>query len=119
MNQNAPAGNPLEALKQIRQAENRAYKVRQDAREEGSRKIIEDAHKEAGQVKDSISADARKKADHKRSHIIQEAQEQADEIRRQAREEMEALQTKAQENRAAAVRKAAEIIQKRLNGKKD
>ncbi len=119
MNRNESAENPLEALQQIRQAEGRARKIKRDAEEDASRKIIEDAHAEAAKIKDTIMAEAREKADQKRKTIIQDAENQAENIRSQAQEEMSSMQEIARKNREASIKKAAAVIQQRLTGDKD
>ena len=119
MNDTSEPNNPLQALKKIKQAEEKARRIKQEARQEASQKIVEDARKEAREIRESVLEKARKQAEEMKDKIIQDAQKQAEDIRRQAEGEINSVRKKAGPRKKEAVNKAAETIRRRFTEGKD
>ena len=106
----------LDALQKIKEAEAEARKIVRDAREKMSVKIIQDAHKDAEQIKERMLAEARKKAQEKKKSIIQDAQNEVKDIEKEAKAEIDRLQRISADTRAQAIAKVAASIRSAIEG---
>ncbi|MGD9345384.1 MAG: hypothetical protein PVH84_05945 [Candidatus Aminicenantes bacterium] len=100
----------LDALKKIKEAEVEAKKIVLEAREKTSVKIIDDAHKDAEQIKERILDEARREAQEKKSSIIQKAQDEVKRIAEDAQSEIDRLHKTSVSARSKAVAKVASRI---------
>ena len=107
-------GEALKALQRLKETEEQAKKIIQNARENEAQKIIQDAYKEADKIKADILADAKKKAEAMKTEIIQKAEKDAEETRRSAALEEDKLRETAEKNKTAAVKKASGKIKELL-----
>jgi vacuolar-type H+-ATPase subunit H len=110
MNEKIKTKDALDALQRIKEAEEKARKIVQQAREKTAVEIIQEAHEEAEKIKDHHLIRARKKAEEKRNAIIQEAAKEADEIREEAEKEIISLTKKAKKAMSGAVSQITERI---------
>lgn len=101
----------LEALQKIKEAEEEAKKIVQEAQDTTSVQIIQDAQDQASQIKENALEEARKNGQVKRATIIQKAKAEAEEITLQAAQEKSALRKKTENQLEEAVTKVAEKIQ--------
>lgn len=106
----------LDALQKIKEAEAEARKIVRDAREKTSVKIIQDAHKDAEQIKERVLAEARKKAQEKKRSIIQDAQNKVKDIEKEAMQEIDRLQRISADTRTQAIAKVAAGIRSAIEG---
>jgi len=100
----------LEALQKIKEAEAEAEKIVLEAREKTSVKIIDDAHKDAEQIKEHILDETRGEAREKKSSIIQKAQDEVKRIAEETQSEIDRLQKGSTDARSKAVAKVASYI---------
>jgi|GEM_PF-1738520 len=105
-----------EALEEIRKAEKKAHRIIIKSKEETSYSIIQKAHKDAGDIKEKILTDARKKAQAAQSEITGNASDDVAKIRQEAKNEIASLNKTAEGTRADAAaktnKKILEIIKK-------
>jgi vacuolar-type H+-ATPase subunit H len=110
MNDKMKTKDAFGALQRIKEAEEKARKIVQKAREKTAVKIIQDAHEEAEKIKERHLKRARKKAEEKRNAIIQEAAKEAGEIREKAKLEVVSLKKKAETTMSGAVNQISDRI---------
>ncbi len=110
MNEEIKTKDAFDALNRIKEAEEKARKIVQEAREKTSVKIIEDAHREAGKIKERHLNMARKSAEERKSAIIQEAAKEAGEIREKAEREIISLKRQAEKAMPGAVNQISDRI---------
>ncbi len=110
MNEEIKKKDALDALQRIKEAEEKARKIVQEAREKTVVKIIQDAYDEAEKIKDRHLNRARKKAEERRSAIIQQAAKEAGEIREKAEQEGVSLKKKAEKAMPGAVSQISDRI---------
>lgn len=106
----------LDALQKIKEAEAEARKIVQDAREKTSVKIIQDAYKDAEQIKERMLMEARKDAQEKRESIIQDAQNEVKDIEKEIKTEIDRLQRISANTRTQAITKVAASIRSAIEG---
>jgi vacuolar-type H+-ATPase subunit H len=106
----------LDALQKIKDAEAEACRIVQEAREKTSAKIIQDAYKEADQIKERLLEEARKQAKEKKDSIIQDAEIEVEQIVEEARSEIDRLRKIPADTRARAIAKVAESIRNSIEG---
>jgi len=106
----------LDALQKIKEAETEAKKIVQDAREKTSVKIIQDAYKDADQIKERLLDEARNQAQEKKRSIIQEAENEVRRILEETRVEIDLLREKAADARTEAVTRVADNISNAIKG---
>jgi vacuolar-type H+-ATPase subunit H len=100
----------LDALQKIKEAEAEARQIVQDAREKTSEKIIQDAYKDAEQIKERVLVEARKKAQEKKKSIIRDAHNEVKSIEEKTREEIDRLLKISSKSRTQAIAKVAASI---------
>ncbi len=103
MNEEIKTKGASDALKRIKEAEEKARNIVQEAREKTSVEIIQDAHQEAEKIKERHLNRARKKAEERKSAIIQEAAREAEEIREKAEQEIVSIKKQAEKAMSKAV----------------
>jgi len=106
----------LEALQKIKKAEIEARKIVQDAREKTSVKIIQDAYKDADQIKEHVLNEARKQAQEKKRSIIQEAEKEANRTKEESQAEIDRLREGSKDARNEAIARAAANIRNAIEG---
>ena len=106
----------LDALQKIKDAEDEARKIIQDAHEKTSVKIIQDAQKDADEVKERMLAEARDKARERKKSIIQGAKLEVKKIAAEAQTEIERLRNLPTDSRSRAIEKVAENIRSAVRG---
>lgn len=106
----------LEALQKIKEAEIEAKKIVQDAREKTSAKIIQDAYKDADQIKERVLEEARKQAQEKKRSIIQEAEKEAKRTKEDSQAEIDRLRDRSTDARNEAIVRVAANIRKAIEG---
>jgi len=107
MDNEQKSSNALEALRKIKEAEEEARRMVQDAQDTQSVQIIQDAHEEAKQIRDKALEEARKNGQVRRAAVIQKAKAEAEGITRQAEQEKMALKKKTENQLEDAVGKVA------------
>jgi len=110
MNEKIKTKDALDALQRIKEAEEKARKIVQEASEKTAVKIIQDAHDEKEKIKDRHLNRARKKAEERRSAIIQQAAKEAGDIREKAEQEVVSLKKKAEKAMSGAVSQISDRI---------
>lgn len=108
----------LDALQKIKEAEVEARKIVQDARENTSAKIIQDASKDADQIKEHVIEEARKRAQEKKKSIIGEADSEVQRIREEIQAEIGRLKESSADVRTDVIAKVAANIRKAIEGGK-
>ena len=116
MSEEIEKDDAVAALKRVKEAEEEARRIIQDAREKASPKIVQDAYEEAKKIKESRLTKARIKADEKKNDIIQQAAEEAEKIRKKAEEDTASLRKGAEKVMSEAIKKVAEKIRHYLEG---
>jgi vacuolar-type H+-ATPase subunit H len=106
----------LDALQKIKEAEAEAGKIIQDAREKKSVKIIQDAYKEADDIKERLIAEARKQAQEKKKSIIQDAHIEVGKIKEETQAEIDRLRQISADTRTQAIVKVADRIRSAIQG---
>ncbi len=109
--------DPMDALNQIKKAEEKAHKMIVETREKKSLEIIQNAQKEAEKINASFLEKARKKAEKTRQGIVQEAKEEARRIKQDMEEEAQRIREKALPLIPEAVEKTAAKIEQYLKDK--
>lgn len=102
--------NASEALRKIKEAEEKANKIVREAQDITSVQIIQDALEEARQIREKAVEEARKNGQVKRAAIIQKAKAEADRITLQAEQEMSALRRRTENQLEEAATKVAAKI---------
>ncbi|MGB3863160.1 MAG: hypothetical protein WA915_13855 [Candidatus Aminicenantaceae bacterium] len=106
----------LEALQKIKEAEIEARKIVQDAREKTSVKIIQDAYKDADQIKERMLNEARKQAKEKKRSIIQEAETEAKRTLEESQAEIDRLRERSTAARDETIARVAANIRNTIEG---
>ncbi len=106
----------LEALQKIKEAEIEARKIVQDAREKTSIKIIQDAYKDADQIKERVLNEARKQAQEKKRSIIQEAENEAKRTIEESQAEIDHLRERSTDARTETIARVAANIRNAIKG---
>jgi len=104
----------LAALQKIKEAETKARKIVQDAREKTSVKIIQDAYKDADQIKERVLSEARKQAQDKKRSVIQEAENEVKRIIEENKVEIDRLRERSADTRTEAIKGVAANIHKAI-----
>lgn len=107
-------GEALKALQRIKETEEQAKKIIQNARENEAQMIIQDAYKEADKIKADILAEAKKKAEALKTENIKKAEKEAEETKKSATIEEDRLRETAKKNMTEAVKKASGKIKELL-----
>lgn len=106
----------LEALQKIKEAEIEARKIVRDAREKTSVKIIQDAHKDADQIKARVLAEALKQARENKKSIIQEAEKDVKKIIKESQIEIDRMRVRSADARNEAIERVAANIRNAIKG---
>jgi vacuolar-type H+-ATPase subunit H len=106
----------LEALKKIREAEDHARKIINDAKEGMSLKIIQEAQNEARMIKEKSVEEAKAKSRKIRSELIKKAEGEAAQIREKTRQETETLCKRGGAAQSEAVKLVSEEMRKYFKG---
>ena len=104
------------ALQKIKEAEEKGKSIIQDARENKTLRVIQDAYDEAKTIKESILTKARAEAEKKKKAIIQKATKEAEKIKHEAEKETASLSKNAGKAVSKAVEKIARKIGKFIEG---
>jgi vacuolar-type H+-ATPase subunit H len=110
MSDEAKENLALDALQKIKKAELEARKIVQEARDKTSVKIIQDANKDADQIKERVLDEARKRAREKKRSMIEEAENEVKRIRKETQAEIGRLKERSVEARAEVITKVAANI---------
>jgi vacuolar-type H+-ATPase subunit H len=106
----------LEALQKIKEAELEARKIVQDARDKTSVKILQDANKDADQIKERVLDEARKQAQEKKRSLIKEADNEVKRIRKETQAEIGRLKERSADARTKVITKVAANIRNTIEG---
>lgn len=104
------------ALTNIKEAEEKAKRIIQDAREKTSAQIIQDAYDEAEKMKDKYLTEARKRADERKNVIILKARKETEKIKKKSEKEIAIIRQKAKTTMPEAVEKITEKLREFLKG---
>lgn len=104
----------LEALDKIKEAEDQARKIINDAKEGMSLKIIQEAQNEARTIKEKSVKEARAKAQKIKAELIKRAEEDAAQIRMETRQETKILRKRGRDAQAEAVKRVSDEMKKYL-----
>jgi len=104
------------ALQKIKEAEEKAKSIIQDAREKHAPRVIQDAFDEAKAIKGSALTKARAEAEKKKKAIIQKATKEAEKIKLETEKEAASLSKSAEKAVSKAVEKAAQKIDQFIEG---
>lgn len=108
----------LTAVEKIKEVEEKARGIIQDAQEKTSSKVIQDAYDETKKIKENNLSEARKRAYAKKTAIIQSASREALKIRKESEEDKAHMREKAEVAMSKAVEKVAERIKHFFEGGK-
>ena len=108
-------GEALEALRKIKQTEEKARGIIKNAREKTALEIMQDANDEARKIKEKQLNDARKGAEEKRKVIVQKALNEAEKIKNKAAEEASAQRKRAEREMPDAITKVANKMRQFLS----
>jgi vacuolar-type H+-ATPase subunit H len=106
-----------QALQKVKEAEERARLLVEEARQKTFPEIIRKAGEEAEEIKKKILGEARQQAEKIKKETIARAEAEAAEIKRQTEAEKQALLKRAQENFDEAVRKSSEKLRQKLSSR--
>jgi vacuolar-type H+-ATPase subunit H len=106
----APHPGPQEAIRRVQQAEAECRRIVQNAREQESSQILQQAEEAAQKARAELLARAREQAQQQRSSLIKQAEEEAEEIRAETEREAGSLREAAGSLIPEAVSKAADRI---------
>jgi len=116
MNGDPTQSAALEALKKVKEAEERARAIIREAQEKVSARIIEDAAEEVERIKQDHFARAKDAAGAKKKDVLDQALKEAEKIRAEAEAESAALRQKAAASMGEAVKKVTQRIKDLLDG---
>ncbi|MGB9836500.1 MAG: hypothetical protein ACPLRX_07160 [Candidatus Saccharicenans sp.] len=106
-----------QALQRVREAEEKARLLVEEARQKSFPEILRKAGEEAEQLKREILSEARREAERIKSEIIQKAEAEAAAIKQQTEEEKQALLKQGEANFEEAVSKTAEKLRQLLTSR--
>jgi vacuolar-type H+-ATPase subunit H len=106
----------LDALQKIKEAEAEAQKIIQEAREKTSVKIIQDAHKDADEIKERMLGEARDQARKRKISIIQDAQVEVGKIAEETQAEIDRIRDMTANTKSRAIEKVAANIRSAIEG---
>jgi vacuolar-type H+-ATPase subunit H len=98
------------ALQRIKEAEEKAQRILQEAREKISSQILQDAYGEAVIIREKYMKEAREEAEKRKKELIEKAQKEMERIKKKAEEDAFLLSQRAE----ALITKAVERIRERL-----
>jgi vacuolar-type H+-ATPase subunit H len=101
---------PQEAIQRVQQAETEGRHIVQNAREQESAQILQQAEESAQKTRDEILAQAREQARQQRLSLIEKAEEEAAKIHAESEREAGALREAAESFFSEAVAKTADKI---------
>lgn len=104
-------------LEKIKEEEEKARKLIDEARKAKASKIIQDAYEEAQKIKEDSLAKARREAEENEKAIIKKASVEAERIRDKAEGEAERLRKRVKSLLPKAVDKVRERIRQYLEGR--
>lgn len=118
MNQINGPEQPTDALKKIKDAEEKAQKTIQAAREKESVEIIQEARDKSATIKQKYIADAKKKAEKANLAILKKAETEVQTIKTNTESLTQSLHEKAKPNMSEAVDLIVKEIEKHMRSKK-
>ena len=101
---------PQEAIRRVKQAETDARRIIQNAREQESVQILDQAREESSRIREELMNRARERAARQRSAMIQGAEAEVEKIRAASEKEAAALREAAEPLIPAVVAQAADKI---------
>lgn len=104
------------ALQKIKEAEEKARKIIEDARENKASQIVQDAYEEGRKIKEDLLAKTREEAEKKKKVIIKKAATEAEKIRKKAEAEAEEMSQRIESLMPEAVAKIRVEIRRFLEG---
>lgn len=116
MNGDPKKSAALEALRKVKEAEERARTIIREAQEKVSVRILKDTSEEAEKIKQDHFARAKNAAEAKKKVVIDEALKEAEKTRSEAEAEAAAIRQKAAASMAEAVKKVTRRIKEFLEG---
>ncbi len=108
----------IAAVKNIKEAEEKARRIIQEAREKEASKVIQEAYDEAKKIKESSLKEARTIAYEKKKTIVQNASKEAMKIRGESEEDEARMRERAEKAMSKAVEKVADKIKHFFEGGK-
>jgi vacuolar-type H+-ATPase subunit H len=116
MSEELKKNTALDALQKIKEAEIEARTIVQDARDKTSVKIIQDANKDAAEIKERVIDEARRQTQEKKKAIIKEAENEVKKIKKETSTEIDRLRKRAAEARTEVITKVAANIRNAIEG---
>jgi vacuolar-type H+-ATPase subunit H len=107
MTQGQSSDDARSALQRIKEAEEKARAIIEEARVKTAAEILRKGYQEAAALKEAVIAAARNDAENKKSEIIAAARKEALGIKQETEEEKAGIRRKAGETLPAAVEEAA------------
>ena len=101
---------PQDAIQRVQQAEAEGRRIVQNAREQESAQILQQAEESAQKTRDELLAQAREQARQQRSSLIAQAEEEAGKIHAESERVAGSLRVAAESLISEAVAKTAEKI---------
>jgi vacuolar-type H+-ATPase subunit H len=96
MSQEQKRSEALEALQRIKEAEEEARRIIEEAQQRAASNVIRDAYEEAKKIKENHLNQTRKRALEKKNSLISEAEREAEKIKKETAEEAQAISRKAE-----------------------
>lgn len=116
MNDDPKKSAALDALRRVKEAEERARNIIREAQEKVSARILKDASEEAEKIKQAQFIRTKEAAEALNKAAVDEAIKEAEKIRAEAEREAAALRQKAAASMAEAVKKVTRRIKEILEG---
>lgn len=114
MAKKSPDKEAFDAIEKIKQAEERAQEIIQEAREKTSSQIIQDSYEEAEKIKARFLTEAKEKADGIKKEIIDRAKKERNKIEKESDKEISDLRQKTRSRMPGAVEKIRKIVEESL-----
>ena len=101
---------PQEAIQRVQQAEAEGRRIVQNAREQESAQIMQQAEESTQKARDELLAESREQARQQRASLIEQAKAEAGEIYTESEQEAESLRKAAESLVPEAIAKTADKI---------
>jgi ATP synthase H subunit len=114
MEKKIPDDEAIGALERIKEAEEKAREIIQEAQEITAIQIVQDAHGKAEKIRARFLEEARKKAEEKKKEIIDRAKKERDKIEKDSEREISDLVEKTRSRMSDAVKIIGKKVEESL-----
>ena len=114
MEKKIPDDEAIGALQKIKEAEERARRIIQEAQEITAIQIVQEAHEEARKIRARFLEKAKKKAEEKKKEIVDKAKKERDKIEKDSDREISELVEKTRSRMSDAVKIIGKKVEESL-----